>query len=102
MNLKRKKELNSALTSYHNKFAYPISCIFLAIIGACLGITQRRSIVNWGYIGMGAVVFLFYISQTIFDSMGESGTIAPSLAMWIPNIIFAAISYWTFMFRAEN
>ncbi|NQY79913.1 MAG: YjgP/YjgQ family permease [Candidatus Caenarcaniphilales bacterium] len=97
-----KKELNSALTSFHNKFAYPLSCIFLAIIGACLGITQRRSIINWGYIGMGAVVFLFYISQTIFDSMGESGAIAPALAMWIPNLIFAGISYWTFMFRAEN
>ena len=96
------KELNSALTSFHNKFAYPLSCVFLAIIGACLGITQRRSLINWGYIGMGAVVFLFYVSQTVFDSIGENGTLSPFLAMWFPNIIFAGICYLTFMFRAEN
>jgi lipopolysaccharide export system permease protein len=95
-------EFNSALTSFYNKLAYPLSCILLAVIGACLGITRRRKVINWGYLALGAVVFLFYVSQTVFDGMGDSGTLAPSLAVFAPNIIFAIIALGIFLYRAEN
>lgn len=100
--LREKGELNSALTSFYNKIAYPLSCILLAVIGACLGITRRRKVINWGYLALGLVVFLFYVLQTVFDGMGDSGTLAPAVAVFVPNIIFMVIALGTFLYRAEN
>ena len=100
--LVEENEYNSLLTSFHNKFAYPISCILLAVIGACLGITQRRSIINWGYVGMGAIVFVFYISQSVFDSIGENGVLPAWAAMWTPNLIFLLVCLAVFKYKAEN
>jgi lipopolysaccharide export LptBFGC system permease protein LptF len=34
--------------------------------------------------------------------MGDSGTLAPSLAVFAPNIIFAIIALGIFLYRAEN
>jgi lipopolysaccharide export system permease protein len=95
-------KLNEYKTKYFNKYAYPFSCLILAIIGACLGISGRRRTVNWGYILLGLVVFVFYMSQTIFDSFGQSGKITPLLAVWLPNFILAAVAYVCFAYRAKR
>lgn len=94
--------LNEFRTKYLNKYSYPISCIFLAIVGACLGISSRRRAVNWGYILLGLVVFVFYMSQTVFDSFGQSGRIDPLLSVWMPNFILALIAAATYAYRSNR
>jgi lipopolysaccharide export system permease protein len=95
-------KLNEYRTKYFNKYSYPFSCLLLAIIGACLGITGRRRAINWGYIALGLIVFVFYMSQTVFDSFGQSGKIAPMLAVWMPNFILGSIAAWVYFYRAER
>ncbi len=95
-------DLNPAKTKFHTRFAYPASCILLALIGASLGITGRRKVINWGYIAIGLVVFVFYMSQTVFDSFGDSGRIAPMLAAWMPNIILGLIAGMSVGYRAAK
>lgn len=95
-------KLNEFRTKYLNKYSYPVSCILLAIIGACLGITARRRAVNWGYILLGLVVFVFYMSQTVFDSFGQSGRIDPMLSVWMPNFILALIAASTYAYRSNR
>jgi lipopolysaccharide export system permease protein len=95
-------KLNEYKTKYFNKYAYPFSCFLLAIIGACLGITGRRRAINWGYIALGLIVFVFYMSQTVFDSFGQSGKIDPFLAVWMPNFILGIIASITYFYRAER
>ncbi|MDD9897591.1 MAG: LptF/LptG family permease [Candidatus Melainabacteria bacterium] len=95
-------KLNDYKTRFHSKFAYPFSCILLALIGACMGITGRRRAVNWGYIALGLVVFVFYMSHTVFDSFGDSGRMAASLAAWFPNIIIGLIAWIAFFYRANK
>lgn len=94
--------LDDIKTKFHGKFSYPVSCLLLAITGACLGITGRRKVVNFGYIALGLVVFVFYMSQTIFDSFGNSGKIDPMLSVWIPNFILLAIALISFSYRANR
>jgi lipopolysaccharide export system permease protein len=96
------EKLSDAMTKFHSKFAYPFSCIILAIIGSCLGIVGRRKVINWGYIAIGLVVFLFYMSQTIFDSYGNSGKIDPMLAAWMPNLLLGSLAVLCFWYRAEQ
>lgn len=95
-------KLNEYRTKYFNKYSYPFSCLLLAIIGACLGITGRRKAINWGYIALGLIVFVFYMSQTVFDSFGQSGKIEPMLAVWMPNFILGSIAVWVYFYRAER
>ena len=95
-------KLNEYKTKYFNKYSYPFSCFLLALIGACLGITGRRRAINWGYIALGLVVFVFYMSQTVFDSFGQSGRLMPQLAVWMPNIILGMIALSCFFYRAER
>ncbi len=95
-------KLNSVKAQFYNKFAYPVSCLILAVIGACLGIVGRRRVVNWGYIALGLIVFVFYMSQTIFDSYADSGRIEPSIAVWIPNLILAGIAASIYFYRASK
>lgn len=95
-------ELNEYKTKYFNKYSYPVSCILLALIGACLGITGRRRAINWGYILLGLVVFVFYMSQTVFDSFGQSGRIDPMLSVWMPNIILGVIAAATYAYRSSR
>lgn len=94
--------LNSVKAQFYNKFAYPVSCLILAVIGACLGIVGRRRAVNWGYIALGLIVFVFYMSQTIFDSYADSGKIEPAIAVWIPNIILGLIATYAYFYRASK
>ncbi len=95
-------DLNPAKTKFHTRFAYPVSCILLALIGASLGITGRRKIINWGYIAIGLVVFIFYMSQTVFDSFGDSGRILPVVAAWMPNLILGLVAALAVGYRASK
>ncbi len=95
-------DLNSVKAQFYNKFAYPVACLILALIGACLGIVGRRRVINWGYIALGLVVFVFYMSQTIFDSYADSGKIEPAIAVWIPNLILGAIAASVYFYRANK
>lgn len=94
-------KISEAWTKFHNKFAYPISCILLALMGACLGIIGRRRTINWGYIFLGLIVFVFYMSQTVFLSFGESGKIDPFITVWIPNLIIGALTAFAVWYRTE-
>lgn len=95
-------KLNEYKTKYLNKYAYPISCILLALIGACLGISARRRALNWGYILVALVVFVFFMSQTIFDSFGQSGSIEPLIAVFMPNIILSLMALLCFQYKSAN
>lgn len=94
--------LNEFRTKFHTKFSYPFSCIILAIMGSCLGIVGRRRTINWGYIILGLVVFVFYMSQTVFDSFGDSGRIFPMVSVWIPNLIIGSMATMVFFYRANK
>lgn len=94
-------KLDEFKTKYFNKYAYPFSCLMLAVIGACLGITGRRRAINWGYIVIGLVVFVFYMSESMFDSFGSSGRIMPLIAVWLPNLVLGLIALSAYFYRAR-
>lgn len=89
-------QLNESKTSLYKKFSYPFSCVLLALIGSCIGITGRRKIINWGYIGMGLVVFVFFISQSFFDSLGDSGRLSPFFSAWMIDFLLAFMAVYSF------
>ena len=51
---------------------------------------------------MGLIVFVFYMSQTIFTSFGESGKMDPFLSVWLPNVVVGLIALFSIWYRTEK
>ncbi|OGI20680.1 MAG: hypothetical protein A3B68_09045 [Candidatus Melainabacteria bacterium RIFCSPHIGHO2_02_FULL_34_12] len=85
-------DYNEARVNFHNKFAQPIACLLIALIGAPLGILPRRSSSSWNYIFLAVIIFQFYVTQSICLSMAEANRLLPFIAAWLPNIVLLLIS----------
>jgi lipopolysaccharide export system permease protein len=82
---------------FHRRFALPLSCLLLGLVGAPLGALFRQRGRMAG-MTMGLGVFLaYYVVLSAGKGLGENGLISPFLAVWLPNLLTAllAVSLWT-------
>jgi len=73
------------------KIAIPVTCLVIALFGAPLATSTQRGGTAYG-IGLSlaiTVTFLMLIQLT--KAVGGKGLIAPDLAAWIPNALFAVV-----------
>jgi lipopolysaccharide export system permease protein len=73
------------------KIAIPITCLVIALFGAPLATSTQRGGTAFG-IGLSlatTVTFLMLIQLT--KAIGGKHIIAPDLAAWLPNVLFAAV-----------
>ncbi|MBI3591186.1 MAG: LptF/LptG family permease [Candidatus Melainabacteria bacterium] len=94
-------DYNEAIVTFHGKFAQPIACLLIALIGAPLGILPRRSSSSWNYIILALIIFQFYISQSVCNSLAETNKIMPFFAAWFPNLVLAAIAVFIIRQKAK-
>jgi len=84
-------------TEMHSKFAMAFSCFVFVLLGSSLAIITRRreKSINFGIAFL--LVGVYYLLTLGGETLALEGMLNPALAMWIPNIIFAAIgSFLTF------
>ena len=73
------------------KIAIPITCIIIAIFGAPLATSSQRGGAAFG-VGISlAVTVIFLMLIQITKAVGQGGVIPPTLAAWLPNILFGAL-----------
>jgi lipopolysaccharide export system permease protein len=73
------------------KLAVPITCIIIAIFGAPLATSTQRGGAAYG-IGISlATTILFLMLIQITKAVGGGGLMPPTLAAWVPNVLFGAI-----------
>jgi lipopolysaccharide export system permease protein len=73
------------------KLAIPVTCLVIALFGAPLATSTQRGGTAYG-IGVSlatTVTFLMLIQLT--KAVGKGGVIAPDIAAWIPNALFAVV-----------
>lgn len=73
------------------KIAIPITCLVIALFGAPLATSTQRGGTAYG-IGISlatTITFLMLIQLT--KAVGGKGLLAPDLAAWIPNLLFAVM-----------
>lgn len=86
-----------ALIEKHTRFAMPFSAFILTIIGVSLSSKKRRGGIGLN-IGIGIALSFSYILFLRFSQMFvHTGALPPSVALWLPNIIFAVIA--VFLYR---
>ena len=81
----------------HRRLALPASCLVFGILGASLGLQHVRSGRSRGITVCIAVLLLHYALLTAGRALGARGLVAPELAMWVPNLLLAALAGFAFV-----
>ena len=84
----------------HQRVAIPMACFVFALIGTPLGLQPQRASSSIGFGLSIIVIFIYYAIMTVGTTLGQSGTIAPMLAAWLPNLVGIAAGFWLIRAKA--
>jgi lipopolysaccharide export system permease protein len=79
--------VNSLLVQLYQKFSIPFTCMSFALVGCLLGIRPQRTS---GALGLGLsvlIIFAYYVILSVCQALGQTGSIPPIIAAWLPNLI---------------
>jgi len=74
------------------KFSIPFACLVFAAVGVPLGIQPSRSVHSRGFSLSLGLIFLYYMLLTFGQNLGERGAVPPIVAVWVPNVVLAAVA----------
>ena len=77
--------------TYHYRYAFPLTCFIVVLMGIPLGMRVSRS---GPLLGVGTALVLvvaFYFLNNITLALGGGGRIPPVAAAWLTNVIFAGV-----------
>ena len=75
----------------HQRFALPLACVLMALVGVPLGITRRRAGKSAAFVMTVVIAFLYYMAMISFISLARQGSISAELAVWLPDALLAAV-----------
>lgn len=94
VNVKRRKW--RYLLEAQKKFSIPFACLVFVLIGAPLGIQTKKGGLGNGITLSFFLFMLYYIILVGGEELCERGSLYPSLAMWLPNIIIGITGIYLF------
>jgi LPS export ABC transporter permease LptG/LPS export ABC transporter permease LptF len=99
-NLEQSKRI-AARIELHQRLALPPACVLLALIGIPLGVSSRKGGKSSAFVLTALVAFLYWLGLIACNNLARQEKLPVGIAVWIPNIIFAAIGIWL-LIRIEN
>ncbi|GAB3203532.1 lipopolysaccharide export system permease protein [Pontibacter aydingkolensis] len=86
-------DLETYLIEKYERFSYPFAIIILTVIGVIVSARKARGGVGF-QIALGFLLaFIFIIFVITSRSLAQVGDIHPSVAAWIPTIVFTGIGF---------
>ncbi len=83
---------NQYRVEVHKKWAISVACLVFALVGIPMALRFPRGGMGL-VIGGGLFVFaIYYVGLIAGEGLGNKDIVAPWLAMWAPNLIFAALA----------
>lgn len=87
-------EIKDLDTEFHGRIAVPLATFLLALIAIPLGITMKRREKSLS-LGVSLIVsIIYYVLFLAGKFLARGGLLAPSLAMWLPNILLSIAAIW--------
>jgi lipopolysaccharide export system permease protein len=86
-----KKRGSSYEVEMHRRFAVPFAPLLFAPVGVVLGMRRQRGARASGVILCALVAFGYYALLIFGPRRGVEGRLPAAVALWIPNLIFAAL-----------
>ena len=85
----------SLLSEYHKRWALGLACPLFALLGVGLGsVSNRRSGKSSGMVMSVGMIVAYWILYVTGEGLARSQKLAPGLAMWIANTVFAFVTIW--------
>jgi LPS export ABC transporter permease LptG/LPS export ABC transporter permease LptF len=78
------------LIELHRRFAYPVACLVLMLIGVPLGTAARRGGKSGGMIFTILLVLAYYLLSDLGIAWAKQGRLPAAVGVWLANVIFAA------------
>jgi LPS export ABC transporter permease LptG/LPS export ABC transporter permease LptF len=78
------------LIELYNRFAYPVACLVLMLVGVPLGVASRRGGKSSAVVATIALVVVYYSLSLIGTALGRQNWIPAFLAVWMANLLFTA------------
>ncbi len=73
----------------HRRFALPVACLMLAMVGIPLGIATRKGGRAAGYVNAIFVAFFcYYLAFVSLLGLARQKTLSVPVALWLPNAVF--------------
>ncbi len=86
----------------HKRFALPLACLVLAMVGIPLGVTTRKGGKSAAYVNaIFLAFFCYYMSFVSLVNLARQRTLPPQIALWIPNAALALVGL-IFLLRLER
>jgi len=76
---------------YYTKSSLPLATFFTILLAAPIGILFSKMGNYFGVAISIALVFIWYVTYSIFTSLGKAGTVEPFLAAWVQNLAFGSV-----------
>lgn len=90
------------MVEFHSRLAIPFMCILFGLIGVPLGVYSPRTGRSYGFVVGLFVMLLYYILFSFGRNLGSTGVVPPSIAIWVPNLIFLALALYVFRKAASE
>jgi LPS export ABC transporter permease LptG len=86
----------------HRRFALPVACIALALVGIPLGIATRKGGKSAGYvIALFLSFFCYHLSSLTLIGFAKQKTLSVPVAVWLPDAVFLLAGV-IFLYRMEK
>ena len=73
----------------NRRYALPLACIMLALVGIPLGVSSRKGGKSAGYVwGVFLSFFCYYLAFISLIGLAKQRTVSPEVAVWTPNACF--------------
>ena len=90
------------LTHWHYRWALPFACLVTVLLATPLGIHFSRRGPGGGIFLAVVLSALMLLFSSISLALGESGTLRPEHAAWLPNITFSLLGLYLFHRRISG
>lgn len=83
-----RREYVDAAIEFHQRFALPLACILLSLVGIPLGISSRKGGKSVAFILTVVLAFVYYLSFITLIGLAKKGSLPVPLAVWAPDAVF--------------
>jgi lipopolysaccharide export system permease protein len=91
-----------ALLEYHHRFALPVACLVMSLLGVSLGVQFSGGRKSWGMVIALIIFFVYFILYSATKSLGESGMVPVVPGAWAPNVLFGCLGVYFFLQTARE
>jgi LPS export ABC transporter permease LptG/LPS export ABC transporter permease LptF len=85
-------ESMEARIEMHSRFALPLACLLLALLGIPLGASTRKGGKPAAFVITVSLAFLYYLGLVSMIGLAQEGRLPAAVAVWTPNALFAVLA----------